>query len=121
MTREQFKEKYGKFSARVAEDIEFIFLQDKEALKSDKEIKERRYFVIYNPELSEQLMDYAKAFGSFDHMFFLIDPWNSCFYAYDDKGKRNIIKDIAELRDQFLERASMLDTLISKAGESDEK
>lgn len=111
MTIEQFRRKYGAYSARLEEDLAFIIQQDMENYETVSE-NEDLLFIIMNPELAAQFVDYTKVIGKFNDMFFLSVPSGIMFYAYDERGKQNIIKKVSDIAASYRSKAIQLETIL---------
>ncbi len=114
MNIEQFRKKYGAFASRLEEDFNFIIHCDLEDFKTDPEMKQRGYKTMSNCELFSQFIDYAKAIGMYDEMFFLSLPCGEHYYAYTEFGKNNIIQHISDVAEDYKAKARQLEKIIEE-------
>lgn len=112
MNIEQFREKYGAQALMLEEDFDYIINNDMEALRTDPECKKRGFRTMENHELLLPFIDYTKAIGKFDEMFFLELPTGTCYYAYEEYGKCNIIKHIVNRAENYKAKARELEEII---------
>lgn len=118
MTIEQFREKYGAQALMLEKDCDYIINNDMEDLRTDPECKQRGFRTIENHELFLQFIDYTKAIGKYDKMFFLELPTGTGFYAYEEYGKQNIIKHISDRAESYRAKARELEKVIEDISES---
>lgn len=114
MNIEKFREKYGAQALMLEEDFDYIINNDMEDLRTDPECKQRGFRTMENHELLLQFIDYTKAIGKFDEMFFLELPTGTCYYAYEEYGKRNILKYIADRAESYKAMARELEKIIEE-------
>lgn len=114
MNIEQFREKYGTLAPSLEEYFNYAISLDLEDFKTDPELKQRGFQTMENQELFLQFIDYTKAIGKYDEMFFLELPSGSGYYAYEEYGKRNIIKHISDTAESYRAKAMELEKIIEE-------
>lgn len=114
MNIEQFRKKYGAFASMLEEDLNYIIHCDMEDFETDPEMKQRGFKTMSNRELFSQFIDYAKAIGMYDEMFFLSLPCGEQYYTYTELGKNNIIKHISGIAEEYKAKARQLEKIIEE-------
>lgn len=113
-TIKQFREKYGLDALRMEEDFAFMIDEDQNALKTDSEMQQREFFIVDHQEWFSQFVDYVSAIGKFDDMYFIVSPFAQ-YYAYSERGRRNIINHLSKYADDYQARADRLRSIAKEA------
>ncbi len=110
----QFRERYGADALKMEEDFKFVIDENLNALKTDSEMQQCEYFSFSNQEYFFRFVDYLSAIGKYDEMFFVVTPFAQ-FYAYSERGRRNIINHLSKYADDYQARADKLRGIVKEA------
>lgn len=113
-TIKQFRQKYGADALRMEEDFELLVDENLNDLKTDSELQQREFFIINHQEYFFQFVDYLSAIGKYDEMYFIVSPFAQ-YYAYSERGRRNIINHLSKYADDYQARADRLRSIAKEA------
>ena len=109
---DEFRQKYE--NALVLEDdFDFYVKCDFESIENDPEVKQRKFFTMYNQDLFPKFLDYLNAIGYKD--MFVLTCLGTQFYTYPkyaEIGKKNILRHLSDRAKEYKQKAEEIETLL---------